>query len=307
MNTLVALVNRNRKLYFKDRGMLLTAMITPAILIVLYVTFLAKVYKESFLANLPAGFGVSEEIIDGVVSGQLAAALLAVSCVTVTFIANMVMVQDKTTGACRDFQVSPVKRPVVYTAYFIATVINSLMVNLVALVLCLVYVYRMGWYLTATDVCLLIGDTVLLVLFGCVLSSIVCYPLRTQGQMSAVQSIISAGYGFVCGAYMPISNFGEGLQKAMSFLPGTYGTSLIKNHFLRGVFEEMETVGFPAEVVHGIGESLDCYPEFGGSVVTTGQMYAVLAVTIVVLGGLYLLMTVFFRGVESDSGTVRHI
>lgn len=295
MRTLVTLVNRNRKVYFKDRGMLLTAMITPAILIVLYVTFLAKVYKESFLANLPAGFDVSEKIIGGVVSGQLAAALLAVSCVSVTFIANMVMVQDQTSGAFKDFQVSPVKCPVVYSAYFIATVINSLMVNLVALVLCLMYVQRTGWYLTVSDVCLLIGDIVLLVLFGCVLSSIVCYPLRTQGQMSAVQSIISAGYGFICGAYMPISNFGEGLQKTLSFLPGTYGTALIKNHFLRGAFEEMETVGFPAEVVHGIGESLDCYPKFAGSVVTIGQMYAILAVSIVVLGGIYLLMTALMK------------
>lgn len=56
--------------------------------------------------------------------------------------------------------------------------------------------------------------------------------------MSAVGTIVSAGYGFVCGAYMPISNFGEGLQKVMSYLPGTYGTALIKNHMLRGVFED---------------------------------------------------------------------
>ena len=45
-----------------------------------------------------------------------------------------------------------------------------------------------------------------LVLFGTVLSGIVCYPLQTQGQMSAVCTIVSAGYGFICGAYMPISN-----------------------------------------------------------------------------------------------------
>ena len=45
-----------------------------------------------------------------------------------------------------------------------------------------------------------------LVLFGTVLSGIVCYPLQTQGQMSAVYTIVSAGYGFICGAYMPISN-----------------------------------------------------------------------------------------------------
>lgn len=80
-----------------------------------------------------------------------------------------------------------------------------------------------------------------LVLFGSTLSSIISYPLITQGQMSTVGTIVSAGYGFICDAYMPISNFESGLQKALSYLPGTYGTSLLKNHMLRGIFEEMKS------------------------------------------------------------------
>ena len=109
--------------------------------------------------------------------------------------------------------------------------------------------------------------------------------------MSAVGTIVSAGYGFVCGAYMPISNFGEGLQKAMSYLPGTYGTSLIKNHMLRGVFEAMETEGFPKEVVNGIADSLDCNPVFRGNVVEPQTMILIMLGTIFVLGGIYLLIT----------------
>ena len=75
----------------------------------------------------------------------------------------------------------------------------------------LIYVRAMGWYLNAADVLFLLLDVVILVVFGCVLSGIICYPLRTQGRMSAVGTIVSAGYGFICGAYMPISNFGDGL------------------------------------------------------------------------------------------------
>lgn len=44
MKAVLALIQRNRKLYFKDKGMLFSSLITPAILIVLYATFLAKVY-----------------------------------------------------------------------------------------------------------------------------------------------------------------------------------------------------------------------------------------------------------------------
>lgn len=291
MRTCISLINRNRKLFFRDKGMLFSSLITPVILIVLYATFLAKVYKDSFTSNIPAVMNISEKLINGTVAGQLAAALLAVSCVTVTFCVNLTMVQDRANGTRKDFDISPVKKPVIYLGYFFSTVLNSLMVNLLALALCLGYVWKMGWYLTAMDVALLVLDMIILVLFGTVLSSIVCYPLKTQGQMSAVGTIVSAGYGFVCGAYMPISNFGEGLQKVMSYLPGTYGTSLIKNHMLRGVFEEMETVGFPKEVVKGIADSLDCNPVFRGNVVEPNAMMLIMIGTIVVLGGIYLLIT----------------
>lgn len=291
MKTLMSLINRNRKLFFRDKGMLLSSLITPIILIVLYATFLAKVYKDSFVSNIPDVSIISEKLINGTVAGQLAAALLAVSCVTVTFCVNLTMVQDRANGVRKDFDVSPVRKPVIYLGYFFSTVLNSLMVNLLALALCLGYIGMMGWYLTALDVVLLIFDMFILVLFGAVLSSIVCYPLKTQGQMSAVGTIVSAGYGFVCGAYMPISNFGEGLQKAMSYLPGTYGTSLIKNHMLSGVFKEMETEGFPSAVVKGIADSLDCNPVFRGNIVEPSIMIVIMIVTIVVLGGIYLLIT----------------
>ena len=291
MKTLVALINRNRKLFFRDKGMLLSSLITPMILIVLYATFLAKVYKDSFMSNIPEVMNISDKLINGTVAGQLAAALLAVSCVTVTFCVNLTMVQDRANGSRKDLDISPVRKPVIYMGYFFSTVFNSLMVNFLAIGLCLGYIKAMGWYLSAADILLLIADIVILVLFGTVLSSIVCYPLKTQGQMSAVGTIVSAGYGFICGAYMPISNFGDGLQKVMSYLPGTYGTSLIKNHMLRGVFDAMEDEGFPSEVITGIADSLDCNPSFHGNVVEPGMMMAVMAGTIAVLGVLYLIIT----------------
>lgn len=109
--------------------------------------------------------------------------------------------------------------------------------------------------------------------------------------MSAVGTIVSAGYGFICGAYMPISNFGKGLQKGLSYVPSTYGTSMLKNHMLRGVFEEMKFKGFPDDVVTGIADSLDCNPVFRGHVVSSAEMLAFMVGTIVVLGIIYQIIT----------------
>ncbi len=298
MSALHAVVKRNTKLFFKDKGMFFTSLITPVILLVLYGSFLGGVYEDTFRGVLE-GFGapVSDRLLGGCVGGELASSLLAVCCVTVAFCSNMLMVQDKVSGARHDLTITPVRSGTLALGYYIATLLSTLLVCYVAAGVCLLYLAKVGWYLTGGDVLCLLLDVLLLVLFGTALSSIINHFLSSQGQISAVGTIVSAGYGFLCGAYMPISQFSEGLQKLISFLPGTYGTSLLRNHALRGVFGEMEAQGFPAEAVETIRDAVDCNLYFFGDRVEPGAMYAVLGGAVVVLIAVYVLLNVL-RGAK---------
>lgn len=293
MTELSALVKRNTKLYFKDKGMFISSLITPIILLVLYSTFLKKIYDDSFRSALKAaGATVSDSVLNGCVGGQLVSSLLAVSCITVAFCSNLLMIKDKTSGARHDLTVSPVRFGTLGLGYYISTLVSTLIISFSALAASLIYLSAVGWYLTAADVALTVLDVFLLTMFGTALSSCVNFFLTTDGQASAVGTIVSAGYGFICGAYMPISNFGSGLQKVLSFLPGTYGTSLLRNHAMRGVFTEMKSQGFPSEVVDAIRDSVDCNLDFFGTKVGTGGMYAVLCGSIVLLIGIYVIMNI---------------
>ncbi len=55
---------------------------------------------------------------------------------------------------------------------------------------------------------------------------------------------------FLCGAYMPLSSFSKSLQNILSFLPGTYATSLFRNHSLNGPFREMLRLNIPVDVIY---------------------------------------------------------
>ncbi len=290
MKTLHALIERNIKLFFKDKGLFFSALITPLILLVLYATFLGNTYRSSFLSALPEGFTVYYDLINGLVGGQLISSLLAACCVTVAFCSNMLMVQDKVSGARRDLTVTPVRRSVLALGYYIATAVSTLIIFLITACAGFLYLAKVGWYLSATDILLIFADVFLLVLFGTALSSIINVFLTTEGQISAVGTIVSAGYGFLCGAYMPISNFSDGLQKVLSFLPGTYGTSLLRNHAMRGVFAEMAESGFPKEVIEGIRDSLDCNLYFFDSAVETSTMYCILGGAAVAVIAVYVLI-----------------
>lgn len=291
MTGLKTLIGRNVKLYFKDKGMFFTSLITPVILLVLYATFLRNVYVDSFRSALDAaGASVPEALINGCVGGQLVSSLLAVSCVTVAFCSNLLMVQDKISGARHDLTIAPVKPATLALSYYLATLVSSLIIALAATAICLGYLAVTGWYLTAGDVAGLLGGVVLLVLFGTALSSCIIFPLSTQGQASAVGTVVSSGYGFICGAYMPISSFSQGLQRVISFLPGTYGTSILRNCAMRGSFAEMSRLGFPDEVVQGIRDSVDCNLYFFDNKVELSTMYLILVGSILVLIGLYVLL-----------------
>ena len=288
MSILRALIKRNTKLFFKDKGMFFTALITPAILLVLYATFLGNVYRDSFVSGLPQGMPISDEILDGLVGGQLISSILAVSCVTVAFCSNFLMVQDRANGTIKDLCIAPISSSLLSIGYYIATLISTLLICFAATSVCLIYIGFVGWYMSLTDVLLLFLDVLILVLFGTALSSVIDFFLSTQGQISAVGTVISAGYGFICGAYMPISSFSEGLRKVITFLPGTYGTALVRNHSLRGALAEMESEGVPAEVVESLKDLLDCNLYFFDSSVSEPIMYAVLAGSVAILVAVYV-------------------
>ncbi len=287
---MIALIKRNIKLFFKDKGMFFTALITPAILLVLYATFLGNVYEDSFQMALPQGFSLSEKVMNGIVGGQLISSILAVSCVTVAFCSNMLMVQDKSNGSRKDLVIAPVKASTLSVGYYVATLCSTLLICLAATAICLGYLGVIGWYLSVGDVLFLILDVFLLVMFGTALSSVINFFLSTQGQISAVGTIVSAGYGFICGAYMPISQFSDGLQTVISFLPGTYGTSLVRNHALRGALVAMADEGVPSEVIEAIRDSVDCNLYFFDHKVNVLVMFLVLGGSVAILLALYILL-----------------
>lgn len=296
MRTFRALLKRNVKLFFKDKGLFFTSLITPLILLVLYATFLANVYRDS-IDTVFKSFSVElpEKILNGVVGGQLFSSLLAVSCVTVAFCSNMLMVQDKVSGARKDMLLTPVKRSTMALSYYLSSLFSTLIICFTACGACIIYVACTGWYMSFGDVMFVLIDVFVIAMFGTALSSIINFFLSSQGQISAVGSIVSSCYGFICGAYMPLSSFASGLRNVLMFMPGTYGTALLRNHTLNGVLTEMASQGYPEEAITGLRNTIDCNLDFFGSQVSVSTMYIVMGVTVVLLIGAYVLINVLVK------------
>ena len=288
MKALKILIERNVKLFFREKGLFLTALITPVILLVLYTTFLGRVYYDSFAMSVPEGTFISEELLRGLVNGQLVSSLLAVSSVTVGFTTSFLSVHDKAHGRYRDLLITPVKTSTLAYAYYAAALMSTLIITYSALALCLLYLAFTGFFLTLTDIFLLLIDVTLLSTLGTALSAVIGLFLSSQGQISAIGSIVSSGYGFISGAYMPLSSFGDGLRRLVMLFPGTYGTSLLRQHATRGVLEKMSAQEVPEELIISFSDMIDASIYF-----SSGEVVGAWASYLILCGSIFLLLAAY--------------
>lgn len=297
---LCALVSRNIKCYFKDKFLFFVSLITPMILLVLFATFLRGVYMSSFEGIFRAvGFELADaRVVEGLAGSWLLSSILAVSSVTVAVCSNAVMVNDKIENTLTDFCVTPVKRTTLSAAYFIANFTVTLIVLLAVLAVGLVYLAAVGWCLAFTDILAILADVICSVLFGTLAAAVIGNFISTQGGLSAVSTLVSSLYGFLCGAYMPLSQFADGLRSVICCLPGTYSVGILRNHFMTPYIQKLAGLGLPEAGAKGLMDSFDCNLTFGGKFdkvgyvggtqIPLGAMYGIL------LGACAILFAVYF-------------
>ena len=280
-----ALVRRNMKCYFKDKFLFLVSLLTPMILLVLYVTFLRSVYLDSFNSIFEI-FGFTPDdngVVEGFAGAWLLSSILSVSAVTVAICSNAVMISDKIDGAVNDFRVSPVNGVTLSVSYFVANFIVTLIVLLTVTAVGFVYLAAVGWYLTATDVLMILVDILCSVLFGTLLAGVLESFISSQGGLSAVSTLVSSMYGFICGAYMPLSQFAEGMRNTICCLPGTYSVGILRYHFMTSYVARLGDMGLVAEGQKALMDGFDGNLYVAGTQIPLWGMYTILLGTCAIL------------------------
>lgn len=280
-----ALVQRNIKCYFNDKFLFLVSLMTPMILLLLFVTFLRGVYIDS-LYSIFDMFEFSPDnsrVVEGFAGAWLLSSILSVCSVTVAICSNAVMVSDKVEGSVNDFRVAPVKGVTLTISYFIANFIVTLIVMLTVTVIGFIYLAAVGWYLTATDVLMVLVDIVCCVLFGSLLAGVIESFISSQGGLSALSALVSAMYGFICGAYMPLSQFDEGMRNVIGVLPGTYGVGILRKQLMTSYVEKFGEIGLVPDGKAALMDGFDGNLYVAGTQIPLWGMYVILLGTCAIL------------------------
>lgn len=294
---MISLISRNTKCYFKNKFTFFTSLITPLILFVLFATFLKNIYIESF-ENIAAEFEITigKRALNGVTGAWLMSSILSVSSVTVAFCSNIIMVEDKMNASINDINVSPIKRTTVAVSYFISNFFVTFIVIVTIMLIGHIYLACVGWYIPVSDIFMILVDCICGILFGTLLAGIVESFISSQGGISAVSTLVSSMYGFICGAYMPFSQFSEGLRNFLGLLPGTYGVGIMRNHYMNGYIDEIVKGATDPTVADnlskGLKDGFDANLYVFGNRIPLGAMYGILLGSCAVLLAVYIVIII---------------
>ncbi len=246
MKDFIGFTRRNLLIFFKDKLAILFSMLTSIIVFVLYLLFLKGTFVDALQSTMRGLENiVNSGDIDMFVNGILLSGILGSALITVPYTCLQTIVKDKETGVDSDICATPLKRWKIILSYFTASSISSFIMNSLILTVGLAVLSFMGnTYLGFGSVLAAYG----LILIGSISSTamfmVILLFFKTSSTSTAFFGILSAASGFVIGAYIPLSQFSDGVRSFCNLFPASHITSLIRNILLSGITDKIDsTIG----------------------------------------------------------------
>ena len=244
MRGIWGLIKRNLLLFFKDWQSILFSLLTSIIVLVLYLLFLKGTFVRAMQSAMEQYPGlasmVSETDIDMFANLLLLTGILGSAMISVPFCCITTLVRDRANKVDYDILATPLKRGQIIFAYFVSAVLSSTLLTGIILTIGLVGIRMQGnIYMNASQVVKAFSIVALGSISASAIFMIVVLFFKSVSACEAFFGILSAASGFVIGAYIPISQFSNGVQTVCNLFPASQITIMLRNILLNGLLEHI--------------------------------------------------------------------
>ena len=261
------LIQRNLKLYFRDKAAVFFSLLSVIIVLALYVLFLSNVQVQSIKQQV--GNTIKETDISYLTNTWILAGMLSITTVTSTLGALGFMVNDKEKKILMDFKSSPLKMSTYPTAAIITAIIVGTIMSTLTLTIYTSYIYINTGYLlnpiilTKTIALIITSATMSASLMGLIVSF-----LNTNNAFSSVSILIGTTIGFTNGLYIPLGQLSNNIQNIIKLLPFSHIASLFRRILMS---ESMIKVfnNAPQEAIDGYTEAFGVNLKWNGTPIST--------------------------------------
>ena len=246
MRGILGFIKRNLLLFFKDWQSILFSLLTSIIVLVLYLLFLKGTFVSAIqraMEQYPGLYSmVSQKDIDMFANLFLLSGILGSAMISVPFSCITVLVKDRANKVDYDILSTPLKRGQIIFAYFVSAVLTSTLLTDIILAVGLIGIRMQGnMYLNASQVIKAFSVVALGSISASAIFMIVVLFFKTVSACEAFFGILSAASGFVIGAYIPISQFSDGVQTVCNLFPASQITIMLRNILLNGLLDHINT------------------------------------------------------------------
>ena len=257
---MLALTNRNWKLFYRDRGTVFFSLLGPIIIVLLYVFFLKGTVTE--------GLTVAEGTSDYLVDSWIMAGIIASATVTTCLSGYGTMIRDREDGIAKDFDTSPVSKWSVIGGYLLNSMVIGTVMSIISFVIAEIYIVVNGGSLVSPlEALQILGIIVAAVFSAAGLVGLLSSFIGSEGAFSGANIAIGAAIGFLVGAYIPIGGLPDGVQSVIKLLPASHAARVLRVIMMAepaaAAFE-----GAPAQAVEQFSTEMGVSFQIGDHVVT---------------------------------------
>ena len=243
MKDFLGFTKRNLLIYFKDVLAIIFSLLTSIIVFVLYLLFLKGTFVEALNSTMRGLENiVSSSDVEMFVNGILLSGILGSALITIPYTCLQTIVKDKEAGVDADICSTPLKRWKIILSYFTASSICAFIMTSVILTIGLVILHAMGdMHLGIAQIAAAYGIVLLGSVSSTALFMVIMLLFKNSSTSTAFFGILTAAAGFVIGAYIPLSQFSDGVQSFCNLFPASHITSMIRNILLSGITDSINS------------------------------------------------------------------
>lgn len=246
MRGILGFIKRNVLLFFKDWQSILFSLLTSIIVLVLYLLFLKGTFVSAIQSAMEQYPGLASMVpqkdIDMFANLFLLSGILGSAMISVPFSCITVLVRDRANKVDYDILATPMKRGQIIFAYFVSAVLSSTLLTGIILAVGLIGICMQGpIYLNISQIAKAFAIVALGSISASAVFMIVVLFFKSISACEAFFGILSAASGFVIGAYIPISQFSDGVQTVCNLFPASQITIMLRNILLNGLLEHINT------------------------------------------------------------------
>lgn len=287
MTTTRILVNRNIKIFMRDKAAVFFSLFSMLIMLALMLLFLGNMNSDTIVNILLEYGGKRDTLADQANAEHLVrvwtlAGLLLVNCMTVPMSVMSNLIQDEETGRLASFYVAPVSRVRITLGYILSAWFIGAGISLLTLGLGNVFLMTNDSGLSMQTCLLLAGMILVNSFFYASFAYLLSLFVHSSSAWSALLSLVGTLVGFLGAVYLPMAMLPDKVGAVLKALPILHGAAMMRRVSVQEALADT-FAGLPAEVIEEYSEGVGITVSVNGEILSiTEQMVFVVTLGIVI-------------------------